>query len=229
MSLKALVFTRDREVAISFTKAIAEVPMNWVLLEDRELPFKLIPHETFDLLIIDCTSGLGRSILSVARQCQANHNSAILAISDGEASPSLLELGADEYVERSAEDSMLAERIREFLPLINRERRSPRHSLNLKVFIDNSEGGSYATALLLSQGGMMLKMERPVDSFEVSSVRFSLPGSTREMHCYCKVVWQGPDSVAGVRFLGLTLFQKLELSRWIAEARRCLSLPTVPS
>jgi hypothetical protein len=225
MSLKALFFTRDREVAIRFTKSVAEIPMNWVLLEDRDLPFKLISHESFDLLVIDCTSGLGQSILTLARQCQANHNSAIVAITEAVALPSLLKLGADEYVERSAEDGVLAERIREFMPFLKGERRGPRRSLNLNVMLQTSEGECSATALLLSQGGMMLKLQHPIDAFEVSSAHFALPGSDRRLHCYCKVAWEGPEALVGVRFLGLSALQKLELSRWISDARQAFSAP----
>ena len=223
MSLKALFFTRDREVAVRFTEAVAEIPMNWVLLDDRDLPFKLVSHESFDLLVIDCTSRVGESILGLARQCEANHNSAIVAISDGEATPNLLRLGADEYVERSAENGVLAERIREFLPLMNRKRRGPRRSLDLKVQLETSEGECSATALLLSQGGMMLKLERQIDAFEVTSARFALPGSDRQIHCYCKVVWEAPNNFAGVRFLGLSLSHKAELARWISDARYIFS------
>ena len=223
MSLKALFFTREREVAVRFTEAVAEIPMNWVLLDDRDLPFKLVSHESFDLLVIDCTSGVGQSILSLARQCKANHNSAIVAVSNGEATPHLLRLGADEWVERSAGDGVLADRIREFLPLMKRERRGPRCSLNLKVVLETCDGECSATALLLSQGGMMLKLERPIDAFEVTSARFALPGSERLMHCYCKVVWEAPDNFAGVRFLGLSLSQKAELARWISDAKYIFS------
>jgi DNA-binding response OmpR family regulator len=154
MSLKALLFTRDRQVALSFTKAIVELPMNWILLDDDQLPFELISHESFDLLVIDCTSSLGQAILQVARQSAANHKSVILAISEAAEIPKLLEFGANEYLERSTKDGVLAQRIRELVPLMNGEQRDHRCSLSHGTCIEPDRGESSTTALQMSNSAI---------------------------------------------------------------------------
>ena len=203
------MFTRDREFATKFARAISDIPINWVVVDDQVLPAKLICNERFDLLVLDCASAAGSALLQQAREAQTNHKAVIIATGDS------LEPCADEFIQRYEGPDVLAERIRELLPLMNEKRRGPRRPISCELSITHSQGSSSATALLLSQGGLMAQMEESISSYEILALRLALPGDTQAMNLHGKIVWSTRNGLVGLRFLGVSKEYKARLAEWL--------------
>ncbi len=215
IDLKALVFTRDRKLAAKFARAIADVPINWVLVDDRVLPAKLISDERFDLLVLDCASRIGRSLLSQARETLVNHKCVIIAEGAKDSIHATLNAFADVYVHRADDADVLAECIRELLPLMKEQRRGPRCPLNTELLVRHRRGTSVATALMLSEGGMMMRTEEAISNFEILSIQLTLPCDTEKMNLHGKIVWSAPTGLVGLRFLGTSKADKAKLTEWV--------------
>jgi hypothetical protein len=55
MSLKLIIFTGERKLTAVFADAVANLPLDWVLVSDQLLAERLIGQEGFDLLLADTT------------------------------------------------------------------------------------------------------------------------------------------------------------------------------
>jgi PilZ domain len=67
--------------------------------------------------------------------------------------------------------------------------------------------------LNVSQGGMQIRLEDHVESYD--ALKFEIALAAKRLHLYGKVVWRGAECDAGIRFLGLTNEQKRLLADWV--------------
>ncbi len=214
MSLKAMVFTSDRKLTATFAASVAEMPLDWIWLQETPLATNVITHERFDFLLTDCASKKGRSLIKLARRSAVNNNCTIFGIATNTAEPKLLQLGADVYLQHRLQSSLLADRLRENLPMVKDERRSRRHLVTVPLRLKSGTEEIAAVALNLSAGGMMLQVEGKISNFEVLAIQFVLPGTASKMHLRARMVWRRANSLAGIRFLGLTDQQRNQLAEW---------------
>ena len=214
MSLKAMIFTSDRRVSTTFAAAVAELPFDWALVEDVPLALQLVQKERFDLLLIDLTGEGGSIVIRKAQKSEVNHASVMFAVSRQAASTLQRSLGADLYLTNPHGLKSLSTRLREELPLIRHERRWPRRCpVNFSILLQRNSELIAATVLNVSQGGMRIRLEDHVESYD--ALKFEIALAAKRMHLYGKVVWRGAECDAGIRFLGLTNEQKRLLADWV--------------
>jgi DNA-binding response OmpR family regulator len=215
MPLKAMVFTSDQNLAATFAASVVEIPLDWIWLEEVSLAKNILNRERFDFLLTDCTCQAGRSLIKVIRRSQINNNCTIFGMARNTDEPGLLQLGADMYLRRRLQSRLLADRIREALPLTkNHLRKSQRYPVNIPISLRLGSETLPATGLNLSMGGMMLKFEREVSRYEVLAVQFVLPDTAKKVRLHARVVWHAPNSSAGIRFLGITDELRADLAQW---------------
>lgn len=215
MSLNAMIYTCDQRLLAAFAYAIAELPLDWVLVQDNLLAVQFITQEKFDFLLIDAATDGGPTLIKEARSCEGNHTCVIFALSPDTAEEALLQLGADVNLKNPGDLDSLSRHIRDVLPLIKHERRwSRRCPVRLTTSLTRGGETVPATVLNLSQGGMMIHLSHAVTNYDVLRIGIVPPGA-REMQIYGKITWRGPDFLAGIRFLGLTDEQRKELADWV--------------
>lgn len=216
MYLQALVHTCDRNLALTFAWAIAELPFDWALVDNNEHAEILLPRENFDLVFTDLVSATGQSIVRQARRSALNTDAVIFAAAHDPKDPAVLQLGPDVVIPMDTNADALALRVNQYTPLMKRERRWARRCsvsipLHLKIGIEYIP----ATVLSLSEGGMMAEIACGISKSEVFSTNLRLPGTTLELSLYGKVAWEREDRKIGVRFLGVAEEQQQQLSEWL--------------
>lgn len=215
MSLKSLVFTHERKLTAVFAHAVADLPLDWIVISDRLLAEHFIVQEQFDFLLVDTAADGGAALITRARNCECNHACVIFALSPGATDEALMQLGADVYLTNPSELDSLAARIIQDLPLMKHERRwSRRCRVRIPSLLSVGDKTITATVLNLSMGGMMVELQHDASPYHLLKIDLVPPGVVG-MQLYGKIVWRGPDSLAGIRFLGLADEQKTVLAEWM--------------
>jgi hypothetical protein len=214
--LQALVHTRDRNLALTFAWAIAELPFDWTLLDNDEQPAILLARESFHLVFTDLVSATGKSMVRQARTSPLNNNAVIFVAAQDPGDPAVLQLGPDVVIDTDTNAGALALRVHQFTPLMRHERRwAQRCSVSIPLHLKVGLEYVPSRVLSLSEGGMMAYISMPISRSEVFSANLRLPGTTVELPLYGKIVWEGEGAKAGVRFLGMNEEQQQQLSDWL--------------
>jgi transcriptional regulator with GAF, ATPase, and Fis domain len=74
-----------------------------------------------------------------------------------------------------------------------------------------------ATTVNISAGGLAIRTDTPLPSFQLSTVSFVLPATTFAIETEATLAWRGPDGTAGLNFVQLHPAHERELKKWLAE------------
>lgn len=219
MPFKAAVFSPDRLASVAFAEATADLPVDLILLSEPKEALECIQNERVDLLVVDCDSAEGKTVLERVRASNASRSAIVFGLCANFADNRFIEMGANLLVRRPIDRSVLAHRVREALPLMSEERRRyRRYPVNFDVQIEHAGNTVSATALNLSEGGMTVHMAQEMETLEVVTASFTLPITNQQMHLQAKLAWITGDSLAGLRFVMMTADQRTQLSEWASTA-----------
>src|SRR6059036_2437832 len=91
-----------------------------------------------------------------------------------------------------------------------------REGLNAPVSLDwNSKSRVAAYLRNVSQGGIGIRLRRPILLSGPVQAHFVLPGTKRRMKVQGEVAWTGPDGNAGIRFVEIKPQAKRHLQLWL--------------
>src|SRR6266550_1290953 len=91
-----------------------------------------------------------------------------------------------------------------------------REGLNAPVSLDwNSKSRVAAYLRNVSQGGIGIRLRRPIPLSGPVQAHFVLPGTKRRMKVQGEVAWTGPDGNAGIRFVEIKPQAKRHLQLWL--------------
>ena len=219
MPFKAAVFSPDRLASVAFAEATADLPVDLILLSETGEALECIQNERVDLLVVDCDSADGKTVLEQVRASNASRSAIVFGVCADFADARLIQMGANLLVRRPIDRSVLAHRVREALPLMQEERRRyRRYPVNFDVQIEHAGNNVSATALNLSEGGMTVQMTQKLETLEVVTAGFTLPATGQQMRVQAKLAWITGDSLAGLRFVMMTAEQRSRLSEWASTA-----------
>lgn len=219
MPFKAAVFSPDRLASVAFAEATADLPVDLILLSEPKEALECIQNERVDLLVVDCDSAEGKTVLERVRASNASRSAIVFGLCANFTDNRFIEMGANLLVRRPIDRSVLAHRVREALPLMSEERRRyRRYPVNFDVQIEHAGNTVSATALNLSEGGMTVHMAQELETLEVVTASFTLPITNQQMHLQAKLAWITGDSLAGLRFVMMTADQRTQLSEWASTA-----------
>lgn len=219
MPFKAAVFSPDRLASVAFAEATADLPVDLILLSEPKEALECIQNERVDLLVVDCDSAEGKTVLERVRASNASRSAIVFGLCANFTDNRFIEMGANLLVRRPIDRSVLAHRVREALPLMSEERRRyRRYPVNFDVQIEHAGNVVSATALNLSEGGMTVHMAQELETLEVVTASFTLPITNQQMRVQAKLAWITGDSLAGLRFVMMTADQRTQLSEWASTA-----------
>jgi CheY-like chemotaxis protein len=97
-----------------------------------------------------------------------------------------------------------------------------RAGLEVPVSLDykgNFRGQKHADAFLVnvSQGGMQIHTDDPVESAKALQVSFELPGARSGLKAQAEIAWQDQRGNLGIRFVKLAPRQQRTLQLWLAQ------------
>jgi hypothetical protein len=93
-----------------------------------------------------------------------------------------------------------------------------RHTLDLPVSVSCRSSKRHDAHLLnLSQGGVRLRLKRPIAPEERVLVSFTLPGSERPARFTGEVAWMDEQCNAGIRFVNTSLRARRNLKVWLEQ------------
>ena len=93
-----------------------------------------------------------------------------------------------------------------------------RAGVEVPVALSSSVAGSGKARLInVSQGGMQIHADAPVESNKSFRVSFELPGSKIELKTQAEVAWQDQRGNVGIRFVNLKPELQRSLQVWLAQ------------
>jgi hypothetical protein len=69
----------------------------------------------------------------------------------------------------------------------------------------------------VSQGGLQVHSDSPVEMTKPFQVSFALPGAKNAMKAHAEVAWQDTRGNVGIRFVKVTPRQQRTLQLWLAQ------------
>jgi len=170
-----------------------------------------------DALIVDCDlNGASRFLRDVLSG--TIRNSAPLIIVSGSQGRNTLEAKGASFVfqkpisvEQAVHTLSAARNL-----IIEGRLRYHREGLNAPVSLDwNSKSRVAAYLRNVSQGGIGIRLRRPIPLSGPVQAHFVLPGTKRRMKVQGEVAWTGPDGNAGIRFVEIKPQAKRHLQLWL--------------
>jgi hypothetical protein len=67
MSFRALIYTHEESVAGDLVESVARLPIEWFIAASPEQASALVAQGTFDVMLIDCDSVMGRELFAQAQ------------------------------------------------------------------------------------------------------------------------------------------------------------------
>jgi DNA-binding response OmpR family regulator len=175
------------------------------LTETAAAAEKILQEQNYDALFLDCDDLYGsKALLPWIRKTRTNKNSVLVAIVNGDTTPpDAIDLGATSTLQKPIAAQGLKDALKSSCEAF-RQRRHRRISVQIPVYVSFGDTvDRLATTLNVSEGGMALRSESPIDADEPVRLKFQLPGSSHTVLLRGEIAWSDPQGFAGVRFVSI--------------------------
>jgi len=220
MTLSSMVVSRDWQEVSVLECILGALHMDVTVERDPQRALARLTKSKIDALIVDCDLNGSTQFLHDLHLADRRAPVAPLVIMGGPRSNrSLDETGALFAFEKpvSVEEAVRTLSAARNLILDGRLRY---HRAGLEVPVSvNCKGSRPADAHLvnLSQGGMRIHTDAPVESAEPLQVSFSLPGARSALKALAEIAWRDQSGNLGIRFVKIAPRQQRTLQLWLAQ------------
>jgi hypothetical protein len=114
MAFRALIYTHEQSVARDLVQSVASLPIEWFLAACPEQTSVMIGQGSFDLVLIDCDSLVGRELFA---QAQNSRFSRIFALFGVCTDPASVPDGVT--VQKPIDQAALSRQLRHALPMFS--------------------------------------------------------------------------------------------------------------
>ena len=219
MKLTALLVCRDPETTRAMRRILDELGIAAEVHDSADEARTLLKRTKYDAVVVD-TDELrgGPDLLASVRGTPSNRRAIVLAVVSGRTSMSAAFLMGADFVlskpispERTKRNLEVA---RAFM--IAERRRYQRHAVgDAQASLDYGFGGRVeAEALDVSEGGMKIRADRPVQPNWIIHVHLRLP-DLEPVDVKAEVTWADEAGNAGVRFISLPRAFHARYRQWL--------------
>ncbi len=215
-----MVVSRDWQEISVLECILGGLHMDVAVEQEPQRAMARLNKSKIDALIVDCDlNGSSQLLRELQHQEKRVNTTPLVIMGAPHCNPSLDETGALFAFEKpiSVEQAVRTLSAARSMILDGRLRY---HRAGLEVAVAvTSKGRKQSEAFLvnLSQGGMQLHTDEPVEPTKPLQVSFELPGARSALKARAEVAWHDDRGNLGIRFVKLAQRQQRTLRLWLAQ------------
>ena len=215
-----MVVSRDWQEVSVLECILGGLHMEVAVEEDPQRAMTRLSKSKIDALIVDCDLNGSSQLFQRLQRPEGRANTVPLVIMGApECQQRLDETGAIFAFEKpiSVEQAVRTLSAARSMILDGRLRY---HRAGLEVPVSlNAKGGDKAEGYLVnvSQGGMQIRTDRPLETSAPLQIAFELPGARAAVKAQAEIAWQDQKGHMGIRFVKLAPRQQRTLQLWLAQ------------
>ena len=219
---RLLLLSADEAVLNDFESLSTEMSFQLSRSDVPKTAMRMLDAENYDGVFVDCDDLHGaKAVISFVKTSPANRSTPVIAIINGETiSADAKDQGAAGALTKPLSAERLKQAIKETCARF-RNRQHQRIPVSMSVYLSFGEVyDRLATTLNLSEGGLALHCDSPVDTDEAVRIRFQLPQTTSAINVRGEVAWADARGYAGIRFVSFIPPESSAILKKWAEANR---------
>jgi hypothetical protein len=219
MTLSSLLVSRDWQEVSVLECILGGLHIAVDVESEPERARTKLAKSKIDALIVDCDLS-GATSLLLGLQNRTIRNSVPLLIMGGSSRRRRPKIQSGAFVfekpisvEQAVHTLSAARNM-----IVDGRLRYHRQALDLQVSLTCGTSKRLRAHLVnLSQGGIGIRVARPLPTTGPVQVRFALPGTQRSMKMEGEVAWMDPQGNAGIRFVETNQQSKRDLQLWLEQ------------
>jgi len=219
MTLSSMVVSRDWQEVSVLECILGGLHMDVALEDEPERALARLNRSKIDALIVDCDLNGSAQFLHELQRDKRRSNTLPLVIMGGPQSRNLEGTGALFAFEKPISVEQAVRTLSAARNMILDGRlRYHRAGLEIPVLLTSGRKDQVEASLVnVSQGGMQVQTDGPVESAKPLQISFELPGSKSLLKAQAEVAWQDQRGNVGIRFVKLAPRQQRTLQLWLAQ------------
>ncbi len=233
MPLHALLVTRDAEAIQVLNRVLGHSGILSEVCSLIDVADQAVRKRKFEAVFVDCDDlDGGDKLLQRVRKSASNQSTIVFGlIHDRTTMRGAFQLGAKFVLPKPISLERAVRSIRAAHGLIvNERRRFFRYEVEVTATVAYANRPEMRANLTnISEGGMALRFNQPIEPNHSVEVSFTLPEQRLPIHVKGKVVWADPTGRAGVQIQHLPLENRTRLTQWLDERGVGEPTPQPPS
>ena len=219
MTLSSMVVSRDWQEVSVLECILGGLHMDVAVEQEPQRAMSRLSRSKVDALIVDCDLNGSAQFLHELQQSERQLNTVPLVIMGTPSSQTVEATGAlfafkkPISVEQAVRTLSAARNM-----ILDGRLRYHRAVLEVPVSLNcNRHSPIEAHLINVSQGGLQVHSDSPVEMTKPFQVSFALPGAKNTMKAHAEVAWQDTRGNVGIRFVKVTPRQQRTLQLWLAQ------------
>jgi anti-sigma factor RsiW len=219
MTLSSMVVSRDWQEVSVLECILGGLHMDVAVEQEPQRAMSRLSRSKVDALIVDCDLNGSAQFLYELQQSERQLNTVPLVIMGTPSSQTVEATGAlfafkkPISVEQAVRTLSAARNM-----ILDGRLRYHRAGLEVPVSLNcNRHSPIEAHLINVSQGGLQVHSDSPVEMTKPFQVSFALPGAKNTMKAHAEVAWQDTRGNVGIRFVKVTPRQQRTLQLWLAQ------------
>ena len=219
MTLSSMVVSRDWQEVSVLECILGGLHMDVSVEQEPQRAMSRLSRSKVDALIVDCDLNGSAQFLYELQQSERQLNTVPLVIMGTPSSQTVEATGAlfafkkPISVEQAVRTLSAARNM-----ILDGRLRYHRAGLEVPVSLNcNRHSPIEAHLINVSQGGLQVHSDSPVEMTKPFQVSFALPGAKNTMKAHAEVAWQDTRGNVGIRFVKVTPRQQRTLQLWLAQ------------
>jgi hypothetical protein len=220
MTLSSMVVSRDWQEVSVLECILGGLQIDVAVEREPQRALERLGKSKIDAVIVDCDLNGSSQFLRELQQSEKGSCPIPLVIMGGpQRTPSLDATGALFAFQKPIS---VEQAVRTFTAarsmILDGRLRYHRAGLEIPVSLKlKGRRAGDARLLNISQGGMLLHVEQPIETSSPLQVAFNLPGSASKIQAQAKVAWHDDDGNLGIAFAKMAAKQQRMLEVWLAQ------------
>jgi hypothetical protein len=219
MTLSSMVVSRDWQEVSVLECILGGLHMDVAVEQEPQRAMSRLSRSKVDALIVDCDLNGSAQFLHELQQSDRQLNTVPLVIMGAPSSQTVEATGAlfafkkPISVEQAVRTLSAARNM-----ILDGRLRYHRAGLEVPVSLNCNRNSPIEAHLInVSQGGLQVHSDSPVEMKKPFQVSFELPGAKNAMKAHAEVAWQDARGNVGIRFVKVTPRQQRTLQLWLAQ------------
>jgi CheY-like chemotaxis protein len=219
MTLSSMVVSRDWQEVSVLECILGGLHMDVAVEQEPQRAMSRLSRSKVDALIVDCDLNGSAQFLHELQQSERQLNTVPLVIMGTPSSQTVEATGAlfafkkPISVEQAVRTLSAARNM-----ILDGRLRYHRAGLEVPVSLNCNRNSPIEAHLInVSQGGLQVHSDSPVEMTKPFQVSFALPGARNTMKAHAEVAWQDTRGNVGIRFVKVTPRQQRTLQLWLAQ------------